>query len=73
MPLAVLLILVLFLVVVIIRVMENYDLEVIAKTPGLYQVPKLRNLNLNFFLTEGQTTDGQSDLYYPLDADKKFT
>merc|ERR1712148_91671 len=29
-------------------------LDVHAKTPGLYQVPKQRNLNLNFFLTEGR-------------------
>ena len=46
--------------------------EVLAKTPGLYQVPKLRNVNLNFFLTDGGTTDGRSDLYYPLVADKNL-
>ena len=53
--------------VIIILVMEDYGLEVLAKTPGLYQVPKLRNLNLNFF--EGWR-DGRSDLYYPLVEDK---
>ena len=32
--------------------------DVLAKTPGLYQGPKLRILNLNFFLTEGPTDGG---------------
>ena len=46
---------------------------VLAKTPGLYQVTKLRNLNLIFFLHFGRREgwrDGWSDLYYPLVADK---
>merc|ERR1712030_94302 len=51
-------------------------LDVHAKTPGLYQVPKLRNLNLIFLdILDGRRDDGRtdrrpSDLYYPLVADK---
>mgnify|MGYP006932914850 CR=1 FL=1 len=45
-----------------------------AKTPGLYQVPKLRNLYLIFFYilenVGAVILNGQSDLYYPLVADK---
>ena len=47
--------------------------EVLAKTTGLYQVSKVINLSW-IFLTEGRreggTTDRQSDLYYPLVANK---
>jgi len=46
--------------------------EVHAKMPGLYQVPKLNNLNLEKKLTNGCTV-GQSDFYYPLVADKSRT
>ena len=42
-------ILVVVVSVIIIVVMEDYGLEVLAKTPGLYQVPKLRKLNFDFF------------------------
>ena len=43
----ILLVLVLLVVVVIIDVMENYDLELLMKTPGLYQFPKLTYGRLN--------------------------
>ena len=37
-------------------------LDVHAKTPGLYQVPKLRNLNLNFLdILEGRRDDGRTE------------
>ena len=40
------------IVVIIILMMEDYGLEVLVKTPGLYQVSKLRNrifTNFNVF------------------------
>ena len=60
-------------------------MEVLVKTLGLCQVPKLRKLNIDFF--DGRMDDGQVtyiipgvgantvviDLYYPLVADKKGT
>ena len=52
--------------------MGEYQREVLAKTPGLYQVPKLRNLKSGKIVhrqTDRQT-DQHSDLYYPLVADK---
>ena len=42
--------------------------EVHAKTTGVYQVPKLRNLKSGNILDT--QTDRHSDLYYPLTADK---
>ena len=39
----VVLLLVVVVIIVIILMMKDYGLEVLAKTPGLYQVPKLRN------------------------------
>ena len=53
--------------------MSEYGVEVLAKTPGLFHDPTLRNFNLKNFdrWRDGQTTDGRSDLYYPLVADKR--
>ena len=44
------LVIVIVIIIVIILVMKDYGLEVLAKTSCLYQVPKLRNLNLNMLL-----------------------
>ena len=41
-----LIVVIIVIIVVIILMMEDYELEVLAKTRGLCQVPKLRNLNL---------------------------
>ena len=32
-----------------VRRRKNYELEILAKIPGLYEVPKLRNFNFCFF------------------------
>ena len=36
--------LIIIIIIVIILMVEDYWLEVLVKTPALYQVPKLRNL-----------------------------
>ena len=36
-------------ILVIFVMIEDYGLEVLMKTPGLYEVPKLRKLNFDFF------------------------
>ena len=41
----------------------GFHMKVLAKTPGLYQVPKLRN---SCGKNVDQQTYGQSDFYYPL-------
>ena len=47
-------------VIDIILVMEDYGLEVLAKTPGLCKDPKLRNLKFDFFF-EKFLTDRPTD------------
>ena len=58
-----------------LKIIGGFQRDVLAKTPGLHQVPKLRNLNLIFLdiLDDGGRDDGRpSDLYYPLVADKNI-
>ena len=49
---------------------RGFQGEVLAKTPGLYQVPELGNWISNFFGFLDRPTDRQTDLYYPLVTDK---
>ena len=74
--LLVVVLLLVLVIVVIVLVMEDYGLEVLAKTTGLYQVPDLGNWTpppkKKFWMdrrTNGQT-DGHTDLYYLLVVDK---
>ena len=64
----VIVVVVVIVVIIVVTMMEDYGLEVLAKTSSLYQVPKLRNLNLNFLrkLWRDGRMEGQNDLYYPL-------
>ena len=56
------------------RIIEEFQGEVLTKTPGLYQVPELGNWisKILDFLTNVEVVimNGHSDSYYPLVADK---
>ena len=54
-----LIVVIIVIIVVIILMMEDYELEVLAKTPGLYQVPELGNWISK--KSQNLWTDGRTD------------